>query len=145
MAVARRRADTPRAYAIRLMEVIQKLTKRERQIMDAVYQLGQATVAGVLDRISEPPSYSAVRATMRVLVDKGHLKHKQDGPRYVYVPTVPQDKAKTAAVSHLVGTFFNGSMEAAVMTLLQMSDAKLSKTDIERLRAKIRDAEKEER
>ena len=127
------------------MEVIQKLTKRERQIMDAIYQLGQATVAEVLERIADPPSYSAVRATMRVLVDKGHLRHKQDGPRYLYVPTVPQDKAKTAAVTHLVGTFFNGSMEAAVMTLLQMSDAKLSKNDIERLRAKIRDAEKEGR
>ncbi|HVX41386.1 MAG TPA: BlaI/MecI/CopY family transcriptional regulator [Gemmatimonadaceae bacterium] len=127
------------------MEVNQELSKRERQIMDAVYQLGQATVAEVLERIPDPPSYSAVRATMRVLVDKGHLRHKQDGPRYLYVPTVPQDKAKTAAVSHLVGTFFNGSMEAAVMTLLQMSEAKLSKNDIERLRSRIRDAEKEGR
>ena len=127
------------------MEVIQELSKRERQIMDVVYQLGQVTVADVLDRIPDPPSYSAVRATMRVLVDKGHLKHKQDGPRYLYVPTVPQDKAKTAAMSHLVGTFFNGSMEAAVMTLLQMSEAKLSKSDVERLRAKIRDAEQEGR
>lgn len=127
------------------MEVIQELSKRERQIMDVVFQLGQATVADVLDRIPDPPSYSAVRATMRVLVEKGHLKHKQDGPRYLYVPTVAQDKAKSAAVSHLVGTFFNGSMEAAVMTLLQMSEAKLSKSDVERLRAKIRDAEKEGR
>ena len=132
-------------HAINAMEVIQKLTKRERQIMDVIYQLGQATVAEVLERIPDPPTYSAVRATMRVLVDKGHLKHKQDGPRYLYVPTVPQDKAKTAAVSHLVGTFFNGSMEAAVMTQLEMSDAKLSKSDIERLRAKIRDAEREGR
>lgn len=127
------------------MDATRELTKRERQAMDVLYQLGEATVADVLDRIPDPPSYSAVRATLRVLVEKGHARFTQDGPRYVYVPTVAQDKAKTAAVSHLVGTFFNGSMEAAVMTLLQMSDAKLSKSDMERLRAKIRDAEKEGR
>jgi predicted transcriptional regulator len=86
-----------------------------------------------------------VRATLRVLEEKGHVEHKSDGPRYLYLPTVPQDKAKTAALSHVVGTFFNGSAEAAVMALLQMADTKLSKSDIARLSEKIRAANEEGR
>ncbi|MGH7469925.1 MAG: BlaI/MecI/CopY family transcriptional regulator [Longimicrobiales bacterium] len=127
------------------MTKLLQLSKRERQIMDVLYQMGESTVGEVLDRIADPPSYSAVRATMRVLEEKGVVKHKQDGPRYVYVPTVPQDTAKAAALNHLLGTFFNGSVEAAVMALVQLDEAKLSANDLDRLAAKIREAEQEGR
>jgi len=119
------------------------LSRRERQIMDALYQLGQATVGEVMELMTDPPSYSAVRATLRVLEDKGHVRHKQDGPRYLYLPTIPQDKARRAALKHLVGTFFNGSAEQAVLALLQLSDTKLSRKDVERLAERIRAARDE--
>ena len=89
------------------------LSRRERQIMDALYTLGEATVGEVMDRMPDPPSYSAVRATLRVLEEKGHAKHKQDGPRYLYLPTVSRDKAQSNALKHVVGTFFGGSVEQA--------------------------------
>lgn len=127
------------------MNALQELSKRERQIMDVLYQMGESTVGEVLDRISDPPSYSAVRATLRVLEEKGHVTHKQDGPRYVYLPTVPQDTAKTAALSHVLGTFFNGSVEAAVMALLQMKETNLSPNDLDKLASRIREAEAEGR
>ena len=127
------------------MNALQELSKRERQIMDVLYAMGKCTVGEVLERMPDPPSYSAVRATLRVLEEKGHVSHEQDGPRYLYLPTVPQEKAKTAALKHLVGTFFNGSAEAAMMALLQMSETKLSPADANRLAAKIRDAEREGR
>jgi predicted transcriptional regulator len=127
------------------MDTIRGLSKRERQVMDVLYQLGQATVSEVEEALTETATYSAVRATLRVLEEKGHVEHKSDGPRYLYMPTVPQDKAKTAALSHVVGTFFNGSAEAAVMALLQMADTKLSKNDIARLSQKIREANEEGR
>src|SRR5688500_9334380 len=127
------------------MNVLQELSKRERQIMDVLYQMGESTVGEVLDRIPDPPSYSAVRATLRVLEEKGHVSHKQDGPRYVYLPTVPQDTAKQVALSHLLGTFFNGSVEAAVMALVQMDETKLSNNELESLASRIRDAEREGR
>ena len=127
------------------MSPANELSKRERQIMDVIYQMGEATVGEVLDRIPDPPSYSAVRATLRVLEEKGHVDHKQDGPRYVYVPTVPQDKAQNAALTHLLGTFFNGSVEAAVMALVQMDEAKLSSSELDKLAARIRQAESEGR
>ena len=127
------------------MTSIQELSKRERQIMDVLYQMGESTVGEVLDRIPEPPSYSAVRATLRVLEEKGHVTHKQDGPRYVYLPTVPQETAKTAALTHMLGTFFNGSVEAAVMALLQINETKLSQSDLDMLTARIRAAKAEGR
>jgi predicted transcriptional regulator len=126
------------------METIRGLSKREREVMDVLYQLGQATVSEVEAALGTA-SYSAVRATLRVLEEKGHVEHKSDGPRYLYLPTVPQEKAKSAALTHLVGTFFNGSAEAAVMALLQMADTKLSKSDADRLAAKIRQANAEGR
>ena len=84
--------------------MLNKLPPRERQIVDAIYKLGSATVGEVMDLMADPPSYSAVRATLRVLEEKGHVTHKQDGPRYLYVPTVPVDKAQSNALEHLVGT-----------------------------------------
>ena len=127
------------------MTRLTELSKRERQIMDVLYQMGESTVGEVLERIADPPSYSAVRATLRVLEEKGVVNHKQDGPRYVYLPTVPQDTAKAAALNHLLGTFFNGSVEAAVMALVRMDEAKLSANELNRLAAKIREAEQEGR
>src|SRR5262245_29289550 len=95
-----------------------QLGRRERQIMEAVYRLGHATVAEVLDRLDDPPSYSAVRAMLRILEDKGHLRHEQDGPRYVYLPVVPSDKARSSILRDVVHRLFDGSTEQAVAALL---------------------------
>ncbi len=121
------------------------LSRRERQIMDALYTLGEATVGDVMERMPDPPSYSAVRATLRVLEEKGHVKHKQDGPRYLYLPTVSRDKAQSHALHHLVGTFFGGSVEQAVMALLSMPETKLSDAQLEKLSEQVRRAEEEGR
>lgn len=121
------------------------LSRRERQIMDALYTLGAATVGEVMDRMPDPPSYSAVRATLRVLEEKGHVKHKQDGPRYLYLPTVSRDKAQSTALKHLVGTFFGGSVEQAVMALLSMPETKMSDDQLEMLAEQVRRAEEEGR
>ena len=121
------------------------LSRRERQIMDALYTLGEATVGEVMDRMPDPPSYSAVRATLRVLEEKGHVKHKQDGPRYLYLPTVSRDKAQSTALKHLVGTFFGGSVEQAVMALLSMPETKMSDDQLEKLAEQVRRAEEEGR
>jgi predicted transcriptional regulator len=122
-----------------------KLPRREREIMDALYQSGEATVNEVMDRMPDPPSYSAVRATLRVLEDKGLVKHKQDGPRYVYLPAIPTQKAGFAALKHLVHTFFDGSAEQALVALVQMSDANLTQAELERLSDRISKAKKEGR
>lgn len=121
------------------------LSRRERQIMDALYKLGEATVGEVMDLMPDPPSYSAVRATLRVLEEKGHVNHKQDGPRYLYLPTVPRDKAQSTALRHMVGTFFGGSVEQAVMALLSLPETKVSDSDLSKLADKVREAEKEGR
>jgi len=115
-----------------------KLSRRERQIMDILYQRSGATVSEVMEALPDPPSYSAVRATLRVLEDKSHVTHASDGPRYVYSPAVSPDQARQSALSHLLKTFFNGSTEQAVVTLLQMSDTELSEDDFERLASKVR-------
>ena len=117
-----------------------QLSRRERQIMDVVYRLGKATVTDVLERLPDPPSYSAVRALMRILEEKGHLSHEQDGPRYVYLPTVPRDAAQASALSHLVRTFFGGSAEAAVAALLDLPEHGMSEGELTRLSRLIDDA-----
>ena len=122
-----------------------KLPRREREIMDALYQSGEATVNEVMERMPDPPSYSAVRATLRVLEDKGVVKHKQDGPRYVYLPAIPTQKAGFAALKHLVHTFFDGSAEQALVALVQMSDANLTPAELERLSDRIGKAKTEGR
>ena len=117
-----------------------QLSRRERQIMDVVYRLGKATVSDVLDRLPDPPSYSAVRALMRILEEKGHLSHEQDGPRYVYLPTVPRDAAQASALSHMVRTFFGGSAEAAVAALLDLPEHGMSEGELSRLSRLIDEA-----
>ena len=86
-----------------------QLTRRERQIMDIVYRRGQATAAEVMDEILDPPSYSAIRALLRILEEKGHLRHEQQGPRYVFLPTVAREKARRSALKQVVHTFFDDS------------------------------------
>ena len=106
------------------------LSNRERQIMDILYRLGQATAAEVQSLLPDPPSYSAVRATLRILEDKGHVQHQHDGTRYIFRPAVAREKAKRSAVRHLVRTFFDGYAEQAVATLLDESSSKLSSSAI---------------
>lgn len=121
-----------------------QLSRRERQIMDVVYRLGQATAAEVLAELPDPPGYSAVRAMLRLLEEKGHVRHEQDGPRYMYLPTVNRDKARKSAMKHLVRTFFDGSTEDAVAALLQ-NDAGISDDELSRLAKMIDGAKKEGR
>jgi predicted transcriptional regulator len=122
------------------MEQATELSRRERQIMDVLYARGRATVAEVMEDLMNPPSYSAVRATLRILEEKGHVYHEQDGPRYVYAPSVEPERARKAALSHLVATFFDGSEEEAVVTLLRMSDAAMTEAEVIRIRERIREA-----
>lgn len=96
------------------------LARRERQIMEFIYRRGRATAAEVHAGLAQPPSYSAVRAHLRVLEAKGHLRHVVDGPRYVYLPTVPRERARESALRQLVNTFFDGSRAAAVAALLDL-------------------------
>ena len=95
------------------------LGKRERQIMNVLYQLGRASVAQIREDLPDPPSYSSVRAMLRYLEDKGHVRHEQDGPRYLYLPSVPQSTVRKSALGHVVRTFFGGSVSTAVAALLE--------------------------
>ena len=101
--------------------------------MDVVYRLGRASAQDVRDHLPDAPSYSAVRALLRILEEKGHLKHRRDGPRYVYVPIVPREKARTSALQQLVRTFFDGSTEDAVAALLDLSRSGLSPAELDRM------------
>jgi predicted transcriptional regulator len=113
------------------------LSRRERQIMDVLYQKGTATAAEVLESMPNPPSYSAVRALLRILEEKGHVRHEESEGKYVFSPTVSREKAKRSAVRHLVQTFFDGSREEAVAALLDTSSSKLSDSELERLQELI--------
>jgi BlaI family penicillinase repressor len=121
------------------------LSRRERQIMEVIYRRRQATSAEVLEDLPDPPSYSAVRAMLRVLEEKGHLRHEQRGPRYVFLPTVPREQARRSALQQLVQTFFDGSTEQAVAALLDQSDRALSDAELARLARLINQARKEGR
>ena len=109
------------------------LSRRERQIVDILYREGRATAAEVQAALPDPPSYSAVRAMLRILEDKGHVRHEQDGPRYVYLPTVARDNAKRSALRHMLRTFFDGSTEQAISALLDDSSTRLSDRELDRL------------
>ena len=119
-----------------------QLSRRERQIMDVLHQQQQATAAQVLAALPDPPSYSAVRALLRILEDKGHARHQEDGPRYVYTPKVTREKATRSALTHLVETFFDGSAEKAVVTLLDSSASALSEEELKRIEQMIEKARK---
>ncbi len=121
------------------------LSRRERQIMDVLHRLHRATAATVQEELPSAPSYSAVRALLRIMEDKGHIRHVVDGPRYIYEPVVAREAERESAVRHLVRTFFDGSTEAAVVALLDSADAKLNKKQLDELTRRIADARKEGR
>ena len=118
-----------------------ELGRRERQIMEIIYRRGRATASDVLGDLADAPSYSAVRGMLRYLEEKGHLKHEQDGPRYIYMPTSPQQKVRASALSHLVHTFFNGSVGEAAAALLESKP--LSRAEQERLTQILEKARKQ--
>ena len=122
-----------------------ELGRRERQILEAVYRLGRASVAEVRDEISDPPSYSAVRGMLNLLKDKGHLRTETEGLRYVYVPVVEAADARRSALAHVVRTFFAGSTADAASTLFELSDGKLSREELAQLSRLVNQASKEGR
>jgi BlaI family penicillinase repressor len=127
------------------MRTDRSLSRRERQIMDIIYEMKEATVLQILERLPSPPSYSAVRALVRVLEQKGHLLHRQDGPRYVYAPRLAKDKARRSALAHLRQTFFDGSTTDVVAALLDLSEEDLAEEDYRKLAELIDRARKEGR
>ena len=120
-----------------------KLSRRERQIMDILYQRGKAAASDVLEAMDDAPSYSAVRAMLRVLEEKGHVKHEAEGLKYVYVPTVGRDKAKRSAVKHVMETFFNNSAEQIVAALLDVASTRVTREELDRMSKMIEEAKKE--
>ena len=124
---------------------LDKLSRRERQIMAVIYTRGRATAQEVMDNLDDGPGYSAVRALLRILEDKGHVKHEQDGPRYVYLPIVTREKARKSALRQLLGTFFDGSTEQAVAALLDLKSSQLDDAELDRLAKLIKRARKEGR
>ena len=119
------------------------LSRRERQIMDILHAKESLTAADIRAALPEAPSYSAVRALLRILEDKGHVKHKQDGPRYVYLPCVSRENASRSALKRMVATFFQGSVTQAMAALLESADTKLSDAELDRLRQMIKQARKD--
>jgi BlaI family transcriptional regulator, penicillinase repressor len=109
------------------------LARRERQILDVLYRLARASVGEVLAQLPDKPSYSTVRAQLRVLEEKGHVRHEEHGLRYVYLPSVPREVARRSALRHLVDTFFEGSTEKVVAALLGGEVARISPEELDRL------------
>jgi len=124
------------------MTAPESLSRRERQIMDVLYARGSATAAEVREALPDPPSYSAVRALLRILEEKGHVRHNQDGPRYVYLPQVSRERARKSALKRLVSTFFEGSAAQAAAALI--GTERLSKAELERLSSIIERARRGE-
>jgi BlaI family transcriptional regulator, penicillinase repressor len=126
-----------------MSEKLPGLSRRERQIMDVLYQRGKASAADVREGMADAPSYSAVRAMLRVLEEKGHIAHSMDGVKYVYSPTVRRDKAKRSALKHLLDTFFNDSPEQVVAALLDVSSTRLTRGELDRIAEIIEKAKQE--
>jgi BlaI family penicillinase repressor len=122
-----------------------KLSRRERQIMDALFRLGEGSVADVRDNMPNAPGYSAVRAQLRILEEKGHVTHTKDGPRYVYRPEMSLERAKRSAVTHVAETFFGGSAVQMMASLLDARASDLSEVELDRLSRLIEQARTEER
>jgi predicted transcriptional regulator len=122
-----------------------QLSRRERQIMDVIYSLGRASAAEVRERLQDAPSYSAVRALLRILEEKGHLRHETEENRYVFIPTVPAELARETALRHVLRTFFEGSAAGAMAALLELEDLELTGEEYDRLAARIEQAKREGR
>ena len=127
------------------MSALAGLSRRERQIMEILYQHGKASASEVRELMESAPGYSAVRAMLRVLEEKGHVKHQAEGLKYVYVPTVTREKAKRSAVKHVLDTFFNGSPEQIVAALLDVSSTRLTREELDRMAEMIERAKREEK
>ena len=121
------------------------LSRRERQIMDFLFRTGRATAAEVMDGLSDAPSYSAVRALLRILEQKGHIRHEEEGRAYVYMPLVRRDTGRQTALTHLLKTFFDNSAEQAVAALLAIKGEKMSGAELERMSKMIEQAKTEGR
>ena len=119
------------------------LSRRERQIMDVLYKVGSATAADVRAAVPSPPSYSAVRATLRILEEKGHVRHEHDGPRYVYKPSVAREQVKRSALRHVLHTFFDGSTSEVLAALFDLSPKGLDAAELARIRRLIDQASKD--
>lgn len=117
-----------------------ELTRRERQVMNILHRRGASTVSEIMDELPDPPTYSAVRSILRILGEKELVRHREDGPRYVYLPAESAEQSQESALAHVVDTYFAGSTEQAVTALLRLGDADIGEDEIERLRAKIRAA-----
>jgi predicted transcriptional regulator len=152
---AKKELDSPRrrCYFYNILLLLQhidmkkdghrNLSRRERQIMDILYQRGRASASEIHAALPDAPSYSAVRAKLRVLEEKGHVRHEEESLRYVYLPTVARETARRSAMRHMLSTFFEGSVEQAVASLLDVSAANLSEQDLERISSLIEGARKE--
>ena len=116
---------------------MEKLSRRERQILDVLYERGRATAAEVQSALPDPPSYSAIRALLRILEEKGHIRHEADGPRYVFMPSVPRDRARRSALKHMLQTFFDNSATDAVAALLDAR--KLTPEELDRIERLIKE------
>jgi BlaI family penicillinase repressor len=121
------------------------LSRREREMMNIIFARGRATATDVMDAMDDPPTYSAVRATLRVLEQKGHLKHQHDGTRYVYLPTVNRERVRLSALDQLLATFFDGSAANVVATLIERQKANMTDEELGRLSTLIDEARKEGR
>jgi predicted transcriptional regulator len=117
-----------------------QLGRRERQIMDVIHRLGRATANDVLAELADPPSYSAVRGMLRLLEEKGYVRHEWDGPRYVYLPTADPEHVRRSAVRHLLSTFFSNSMESAVAAMLGASETLPTDEELKRMARLIEQA-----
>lgn len=116
------------------------LSRRERQVMNILFRRGEATVSEVMTDLPDPPTYSAVRSILRILAEKKIITHREDGPRYVYLPAVNQDRAADEALNQVVRTFFDGSADAAVTALLRLTDTEIGEDEVKKLRDRIRSA-----
>ena len=122
---------------------VSALSRRERQIMDVLYQRGKSSASEVREAMANAPGYSAVRAMLRVLEEKGHVRHRSEGLRYVYLPTVTPDKARRSAVKHLVDTFFSNAPEDVVAALLDVSSTRMTREELDRMSEMIERAKRE--
>jgi predicted transcriptional regulator len=121
------------------------LSRRERQVMNVIYERGKATAAEIHEALPDPPTFSATRAIIRTLEEKGHIRHEEQGLRYIYLPVVPADKAKRSALAHVVSTFFGGSPSHLMATLLESSTAHVTEAELDHLEQMIQQVKREKK
>lgn len=124
--------------------VVPALSRRERQVMDILFQRREATAAEVMGDLPDPPSYSSVRSILTILVEKGHVTRREEGLRFVYLPAASTKRAREEALRHVIRTFFNDSTDQVIAAALRLSDSKLTDRDIEKLQERIRNARERE-